>query len=108
MLEKHIQKQILDYLSYRPGKFWRQNTGAFKGKYTSKRTGVTKSRFVQFSISGAADITGVKDGRRIEIEVKRPKKDQSPEQIAFQELIESQGGLYVLARSLEDVRKAGL
>lgn len=108
MLEKHIQKQILDYLSYRPGKFWRQNTGAFKGKYTSKRTGVTKTRFVQFGIDGCADITGIKEGRRIEIEVKRPKEKQNDNQIAFQAMIESQGGLYVLARSLEDVQRAGL
>jgi len=102
MLEKHIQKQILDYLSYRPGKYWRQNTGAMVAEYKGRK------RFMKFGINGCADITGVKDGRRVEIEVKQPKGKQSESQKQFQELIESQGGLYVLARSLEDVRRAGL
>lgn len=101
--EQRTQKAILDYLSLYPNQIdvWRQNTGA--AKYRSGG----KTRFIRFSIPGAADITGIlADGRRIEIEVKSPKGRQSRVQHRFQERIERKGGIYILARSVDDVMEA--
>ena len=95
-IETQRVKAILDYLALYPRKVfaWRQNTGAV----------TIGNRHVRFGIAGAADITGIlADGRRLEIEVKAPKGRQSVTQKAFQEVIERMGGLYVLARSADDV-----
>ncbi|MFA6242583.1 MAG: hypothetical protein WC655_16720 [Candidatus Hydrogenedentales bacterium] len=96
--ERDIQKQIVEYLSYRPDiKVWRQNCGAF----------VVGKRFVRFGIPGQADITGImKGGRRIEIEVKTKRGKLSPEQETFRKMIEDCGGLYIVARDLDDVLAA--
>ena len=42
-------------------------------------------------------------GRALAIEVKDAKGRQRPEQVAFQKAWESRGGLYILARSVDDV-----
>lgn len=44
-------------------------------------------------------------GRFFAIEVKAPKGKQSDEQASFQKAVENAGGIYILARSLEDVQK---
>lgn len=48
---------------------------------------------------GAADLSGIvsPEGWRVEIEVKGPKKKQSPQQKNWQAMIEKRGGIYVLA-----------
>lgn len=73
--------------------FWRQNTGVAQAG----------DRTVRFGIPGQADITGVAAGRRVEIEVKPPRGILRPEQRAFQKRVEDAGGVYLLARSLDDV-----
>lgn len=61
-------------------------------------------RFIQFGLKGSADITGIlKSGQRIEIEVKTGSGKQSEQQVRFQKMIEQFGGVYILARSVEDV-----
>ena len=52
---------------------------------------------------GLSDLTAIKGGRTVYIEVKRPKGTQSDDQLDFQADIEAHGGLYVVARSVEDV-----
>ena len=65
------------------------------------------ARVVRFGVPGQADLTGIlPDGRRLEVEVKSATGRQSAAQRDFQNLIERFGGLYVLARSVEDVRQA--
>lgn len=60
-------------------------------------------RRVQAGINGQADITGIlPDGRRLEIEVKVGRDKQSDAQVAFQRMIESHGGVYVVALDLEE------
>jgi hypothetical protein len=95
-------RTILSYLKLRPGKYWRQNTGAVS--LASKRG----NRFVRFGLVGAADITGIKDGKRIEIEVKTAKGKLSDNQKNFRSMIEEQGGVYIVARSVDDVIQEGL
>lgn len=109
--ETRIQSHILAQLAVEPGcsvltpdgkkhgdpypraVFWRQNTGA-------ARTG---DRVVRFGIPGQADITGVVDGSRIEIECKSENGRLSPEQRAFRVCVECAGGIYLIARHVDDV-----
>ncbi len=66
--EKEILNACLDYLNTIWGcKCWRQNTGAMSSVYKGK------TRFMRFGQPGQADITGIYRGRRIEIEVKKPR-----------------------------------
>jgi hypothetical protein len=57
-------------------------------------------------MAGVADIIAVLDGgKACFIEVKTPRGRQSPDQILFQRRIERLGGVYILARSVEDVQQ---
>ena len=94
------EAQILAEIMARCGaradcRLWRQNTGA----------GVMgDGRFVRYGIPGQADISGIYlDGRRIEIEVKATKGRVSDAQKAWAEMIKNHNGLYLLARSADEV-----
>jgi hypothetical protein len=98
MTERQLQQAILRVFGTRADlRLWRANVGV-------ARIG---RRVVRFGVPGQADITGIlPNGRRLEIEVKAPDGRQSEDQRNFQRMIERFGGLYVLARSVEDVAKA--
>ena len=51
---------------------------------------------------GVADITGVINGRYVEIEVKIGKDRQSEVQKQHQKAVEESGGIYFIAKSFED------
>lgn len=94
--EHQIQNEILATFGARQDmRIWRQNTGAI----------VIDNRLVRFGVPGQADITGllIPSGRRIEIEVKDAKGRQRESQKKFQAMIEKAGGIYILARSVDDV-----
>jgi hypothetical protein len=93
--ESHLVQAILAAWGAHPGlRIWRQNTGG----------AMLKGRFVRFGVPGAADISGIlAGGRRLEIECKAECGRQSEEQLRYQLMIEHFGGVYVLARSVEDV-----
>ena len=99
MKERQIQNAILrEFGTRRDMRLWRQNTGV-------ARMGVGRgARIVRFGVPGQADLTGIlPDGRRLEIEVKSQNGRQSRDQVNYQMLIERFGGVYVLARSVQDV-----
>lgn len=85
--EAEIQRQIRDYLRW---------TGWF----------VYKNHQSLGSHRGLADLTAIKDGKVVWIEVKAPGGRQSEHQRRFQEELEAHGGTYILARSVEDVERA--
>jgi hypothetical protein len=95
--EKAIQNDILRAFGTLPViRLWRANVGV-------ARVG---TRVIRFGIPGQADLTGIlPDGRRLEIEVKSLTGRQTPEQVAFQNMIERFNGIYILARSTNDVRQ---
>lgn len=96
--EAQIQQEILLYLGTRTDlRAWRSNAGAAIGQ----------RGLIRFGLQGQADISGLMlpEGRRIEIEVKTDRGRQSEQQRKFQRMIEKHGGLYVVARSVEDVRE---
>lgn len=93
--EKFIQNEILRAFGTCPNmRLWRANCGA--ATYMGQR--------VTFGVPGQADLSGIlPDGRRLEIEVKSAVGRQRPEQVNYQKMIEQFGGVYILARSVEDV-----
>ena len=95
--EADIQHSILDYLSYMRIFHYRNNSGAMIGEYKGKKS------FDRFGAKGSPDIICVIDGRYIGIEVKSEIGRQSENQQIFQDRLEKAGGLYILARSLDDV-----
>ena len=95
--EHEIQSAILGFLEMKHIFHFRSNTGAFAGEYKGKK------RFVRFGRKGAPDIFAVVNGLAIGIEVKRPGKGLSEDQQAFCEEFRRAGGVYITARSLEDV-----
>ncbi|MBK9126300.1 MAG: VRR-NUC domain-containing protein [Phycisphaerales bacterium] len=101
MRESEIQNEILRTLGARPDmRLWRANVGVAR-LGGPRRSG---GRVVRFGLTGQADLTGIlPNGLRLEIEVKSDGGRQSPEQRSFQVMIERFGGVYVLARSVEDV-----
>lgn len=103
LLEKDIQDQILSFLQYQRGFFWRNNTGA--SKYEGKdKFGNKKDRFIRYGKKGQCDISGIlPDGRRFECEVKRPGNKPSEEQVTFIDAINYWGGVALIAYSLDDV-----
>lgn len=107
MAERDIQYTILKAWGAHPRlRLWRANVGAgwFAGGEPARKTdaGVYP---VKFGVPGQADISGLIApwGRRLEIECKTATGRQSAEQFRFQRVVETFGGLYLLARSVEDV-----
>lgn len=63
-----------------------------------------QDRVIASAPPGTPDLLGViKPGTGLAIEVKDAKGKQRPEQLAFQRAWESRGGIYILARSVDDV-----
>lgn len=63
-----------------------------------------KSYRVMLAEKGSGDIVGcTKSGRYFEIEVKSEQGKQSPEQKAHQAKVKASGGIYIIARSTDDL-----
>ena len=82
--ETDIQNQIRDYLR-------------MKGWF------VIRHQQSMGSLKGLSDLSALKEGITIYIEVKTSKGYQSEYQKKFQQDIESHGGVYILAREIDDV-----
>lgn len=92
--EHRIQNEVLAALGQRTDvRVWRANVGV-------ARPLNDPSAVVRFGVPGQADISGIlAGGRRLEVEIKAPGGVQSAQQRAFQTMITTFGGLYVVARS---------
>ena len=95
MRESEIQKDILDYLYYKPGLFWRNQPNGLMSK---RRKATSKHSF-----NGVSDILGILKGRFIAIEVKTSTGKPSKEQVDFIAQVNALGGKAFIARSIEDV-----
>jgi len=97
MKESVIQKQIMAEFGALPWlRIWRNNSGALKDQ---------RGQLITYGLKGSADILGLTapDGRFVAIEVKNERGRQSESQAAFERMIKSMGGIYILARSVDDV-----
>lgn len=98
MLEKDIQRQILEYLRF---------VGAYGGKTKTQGTFDSKRQVFRrdpFTFVGFPDLAFFYKGAFGFIEVKSEKGKQSDFQKRFQKLCEEAHVIYILARSVEDVR----
>lgn len=99
-LESEVQAGVLGYLGIRQDlEFWRANTGGAK----------FDEFYVKFGKEGAADIQGLQapHGRFFGIECKREKGGTLSEaQIRWGQNVVNHGGLYIVARSVEEVQLA--
>jgi hypothetical protein len=102
MLEKDIQKSIIEYLSIKRHFFWRNNSGAIVSEYKGKK------RFMRFGETGSPDICLIKSGKFIGLEVKNEKGRQSPEQKQWETDCILAGAEYHIVRSIDDCIKIGL
>lgn len=93
--EKTTQAAILQYLGIRGIFHYRQNTGAVK----------TAHGFMRFGFPGAPDIVAIFRGRYIGIEVKDVKGYLNANQKEFRSKLETAGGMYMVARDVDDVVK---
>lgn len=92
-----VIESVLIFFRY-PRKDWAQSL---------KRTMMTY--MVHSGVPGMADLNGIIKigpyGVRIEVEIKTGKARQSTKQRAYQRMIESLGGIYIVARSEEQAVK---
>ncbi len=99
--ESEVQAGIVGYLEMRQDLFfWRVNVGGAQ---------LTGGFYVKFSEPGAADLQGLQapHGRFFGIECKREIGGKLSEaQIRWGENIKNHGGLYIVARSVEEVQLA--
>lgn len=96
MLERQIQRDIQLRFGALPWmRLWRVNVGVAR---------TPDGGMMRFGLPGMADLSGiVACGRRLEIEVKGPKGRLTEQQEAWGRCISALGGLYLVARSAEEV-----
>lgn len=102
MLEKDIQKSIIEYLGYKKHFFWRNNSGAMVSEYNGKK------RFMRFGEVGSPDICVIKGGQFIGLEVKNEKGRLSKDQENWGAECILAGGKYYVVRSIDDCVRVGL
>lgn len=89
-----LVKKILLRLSEAGHFAWANNTGAVK----------TENRYIRFGLKGSPDILCLTEkGEFVAIEVKTGNAVQNRSQKNFEKAVQKRGGLYIVARSLEDI-----
>lgn len=102
--EADVLKAVLQALALHPRVAWAERMQSGAGKLVRKGGA---SQFLRFGFRGCPDVLGqLKDGRALAVECKRPSGTTTPEQAAFLECVNANGGLALVARSADDVWKA--
>jgi hypothetical protein len=97
--EADVLKAVLATLEMHPKVAWvaRMNSGAFE----------VEGRFIKAGFKGCSDILGMlKGGRLLAVECKSSKGKETADQAAFGARVAEEGGLYFVARSVDDVMGA--
>lgn len=94
--EGKLVSGVLTYLRIRQIVAWRNNTGALRNQH---------GRPVAFGTKGSGDIFALlpPGGRFVSIECKQPGRYPTKVQKAFMAMINGQGGMAFVARSIDDV-----
>lgn len=96
--EHEIQTAIIQYLTAKKIFMWRNNTGV------AIHTGATGKQYrTSYGQVGSADIIAIRGGICYGIEVKSPTGKLSEAQEAWGNRLARAGGIYVIARSVDDV-----
>lgn len=106
ILEKDIQRDICEYLDSKGVFFWRSNNIPVFGR---SGDGIRRFRALpKFTPRGLPDVICLVKGKFIGLEVKRPdspSKTGSEFQVQMGSRIISNGGIYAVVFSLDDVKK---
>jgi hypothetical protein len=115
--EKHILAEVLiDVTARSDAVAWRHNSGqAWQGNRVEGKPGtlvrlehgmviLRNARPVKFGLEGSGDIIGAIASRPLAVETKTATGRQRESQIYFQQAWERVGGIYLLARSVEEYR----
>ncbi len=100
--EADLKKTVTQYLTYmqNQGKLFylRLNSGTFiqEGK---------KQRLIRGCPAGTSDLFILMNGTSFFIELKSQKGKLTESQLKFMETVEFQGGIYLVARDLEQVKR---
>jgi len=106
--EREIQAAVMRYLAIDRRVAWHErfNTGATLVE-SRDASGKQKRRFVRFAFPGCSDILGqLVTGHFLAVEIKRPSTKPTPEQASFLAQVEANGGLALIASSIDDVALA--
>ena len=102
--EADVLKAVLTALSMHPRVAWAQRMNSGAGK-VQRAGGV--SQFMRWGFVGCPDVLGqLRDGRTLAVECKRPSGKPTPEQIAFLRCVRANGGVALVARSVDDLLEA--
>jgi hypothetical protein len=106
--EGEIQAAILDYLRLRGHFCFRVNQ--IPATFIDKHGARQFRKFPKYGMKGVPDILLIRKptGRMYGIEVKAPNGKISPDQADFGRKLIECGGEYLVARSIDDVQRAGL
>jgi hypothetical protein len=102
--EADVLSGVLAALAMHPRVAWahRMNSGAGKILRRGK-----VSQFMRWGFPGCPDVLGqLRDGRALAVECKRPSGVVTQEQEAFLACVKANGGVAVVARSVDDVLEA--
>jgi hypothetical protein len=106
--ESEVVHACIKWLHFHGCDVIRNNTTAFKNTYTRK-DGTQGVSWVRSDKKGSGDILACSPhGRWIEVECKSETGSLRPEQITRQQEITKRAGIYIIARSIDDLeaRKA--
>src|SRR5437016_850306 len=104
--ETDIQAAILDYLRLRGHFCFRLNN--IPATFIDRHGARQFRKLSTYGMKGIPDIVLIHEGRFYGIEVKTPAGKLSADQAEFARKCVAAGGEYVLARSIDDVQRAGL
>lgn len=76
------------------GLAWKNSTGALKD---------ATGRLVRYGLPGSSDVLACISGRMVGVECKVGRDRQREHQARFADALHRAGGIYILARSVEDV-----
>jgi len=86
----------MEYLDYKKIFYFRVNSGAFKTE---------KGGFYKMSTPGCPDIVCVVRGQFVGLEIKDIKGSLNANQIEFKKKLEAAGGIYLIVKSLDDIKE---
>jgi hypothetical protein len=99
-----LVKACLAWLAAHRIPAWPMNTGAATVEATEK----SRRRFIRFAFPGCSDIIGVipkgmSKGRFLAVECKTGKGELTDDQTIFRDIVLTNGGAFIVARSVDDL-----
>lgn len=102
-LEKDIQNEICEFLQAGNFLFWRSNNVPVFAKNNAGK--YMYRSLPKYTPRGLPDIIVVVEGKFIAIEVKREGAKLRPEQAEFGARVIREGGSYIVAHSIDDLKQ---